>query len=142
MVYLGNRPGGKGWIFMCRPNNVIFSAAQATFNESLYLKCPKTSVRPYTRLQPPAPVTPHPYHCDDGNCQVPHNKDDDEGSTEPTANTYKGKGKEKAHDANHEETSAPAPHPPSPKPVGPVPLRCLCTLWYNPAALSVKEKYQ
>jgi hypothetical protein len=53
MVYLGNHPGGKGWIFMRGPNNVIFSAAQATFDESLYPKCPKANVRPYTRLQTP-----------------------------------------------------------------------------------------
>jgi hypothetical protein len=121
MVYLGNHPGGKGWIFMRGPNNVIFSAAQATFDESIYPKCPKSSVRPYTRLQTPAPVTPHPCHCDDGNCQnqVPHIEDDDEEDTEPTTSTHKGK--ERARDANPEETSAPAPRPPSPKPAGPVP---------------------
>ena len=121
MVYLGNHPGGKGWIFMCRPNNVIFSATQATFDESMYPKCPRTSVRPYTRLQTPAPVTPHPCHCDDGNCQnqVPHIEDDDEGETRPTTSTHKGK--EKACNADPEETSAQAPRPPSPKPAGPVP---------------------
>jgi hypothetical protein len=120
MVYLGNHPGGKGWIFMRGPNNVIFSAAQATFDESIYPKCPKSSVRPYTRLQTPAPVTPHPCHCDDGNCQnqVPHIEDDDEDDTGPVEKTRKGK--ERARDANPEETSAPAPRPPSPKPAGPV----------------------
>jgi hypothetical protein len=103
------------------PNNVIFSTAQATFDESIYLKCPKLSVRPYTRLQTPALVTPHPCHCDDGNCQnqIPHVEDSDEGDTGPATNTYKGK--ERARDVNPEETSAPAPRPPSPKPAGPVP---------------------
>jgi hypothetical protein len=103
------------------PNNVIFSATQATFDESIYLKCLKSSVRPYTRLQTPAPVTPHPCHCDDGNCQnqVPHIEDDDEGDTGPTTSTYKGK--ERARDANPDETSAPAPRPQTPKPAGPVP---------------------
>jgi transposase InsO family protein len=119
MVYLGNHPGGKGWIFMRGPNNIIFSAAQATFDESLYPKCPKASVRPYTRLQTPAPTTPHPCHCDDGNCQVPHNEDDDD-ETDPIFRTSKGKGKERARDANLEETSALTPHPPSPKPAEPV----------------------
>ena len=121
MVYLSNHPGGKGWIFMRGPNNVIFSTAQATFDESIYPKCPKTSVRPYTRLQTPAPVTPHPCHCDDGNCHVPYNEDDDEAGTGPITNTYTKKGKERARDANPEETSAPAPRPSSPTPVGPVP---------------------
>jgi hypothetical protein len=122
MTYLGNHPGGKGWIFMRGPNNIIFSAAQATFDESLYPKCPKASVRPYTRLQTPAPVTPHPCHCDDGNCQVPHGEDNDQNETSPVTRTSKGKGKERARDANPEETSAPAPRSPSPKPVEPVSL--------------------
>ena len=122
MVYLGNHPRGKGWIFMRGPNNIIFSAAQATFDESIYPKCPKSSVWPYTRLQTPAPVIPHPYHCDDRNCQEQGSniEDDDEG-TGPATSTYKGKGKERARDANPEETSAPAPRSPSPKPAGPVP---------------------
>jgi hypothetical protein len=118
MTYLGNHPRGKGWIFMCGPNNVIFSAAQATFDESLYLKCPKASVRPYTRLQTPAPTTPHPCHCDDGNCRVPHNEDDDQGGTGPETDIHKEKGKERARDANPEEASVPAPRLPSPTPVG------------------------
>jgi hypothetical protein len=116
MVYLGNHPGGKGWIFMRGPNNVVFSAAQATFDESLYPKCPKASVRPYTRLQTPAPMTPHPCHCDDESCRVPHSEDDDQNETGPSTRASKGKGKERARDANPEETSALAPHPPSPKP--------------------------
>jgi hypothetical protein len=119
MVYLGNHPGGKGWIFMRGPNNVIFSAAQATFDESIYPKCPKTSVRPYTRLQTPAPVTPHPCHCDDGNCQVPHNEDDDQRTLAHYQNL---RVKERREPVTRilEETSAPAPRPPSPKPVEPV----------------------
>ena len=39
MTYLGTHPGGKGWIFMRSPNNVIFSAAQATFDEAFFPKC-------------------------------------------------------------------------------------------------------
>jgi hypothetical protein len=64
---------------------------------------------------------PHPCHRDDRDCQdqIPNNEEDDEVGTEPTTNTYKGK--ERARDANPEETSALAPCPSSPKPVGPVP---------------------
>ena len=34
MVFLGMHSGGKGYIFMRGPNNIIFSAAHATFDES------------------------------------------------------------------------------------------------------------
>ena len=34
MVYLRTHPGGKGWIFMHGPNSTVFSAAQATFNDT------------------------------------------------------------------------------------------------------------
>jgi hypothetical protein len=142
MVYLGNHPRGKGWIFMRGPNNIVFSAAQATFDESIYPKCPKSSVRPYTRLQTPTPVTPHPCHCDDGNCQnqVPHIEDDDEGGTEPITSTHKGK--ERARDANPEETSAPAPRPPSPKPAGPVLLRRPCVHQSRHAAQRARKRFR
>ena len=40
MTYLGTHPGGKGWIFMRSPNNVIFLAVQATFDEAFFPKCP------------------------------------------------------------------------------------------------------
>ena len=42
MTYLGTHPGGKGWLFMCSPNNVIFSAAQATFDEAFFPKYPSS----------------------------------------------------------------------------------------------------
>ena len=40
MTYLGTAPGGKGWIFMRAPNNIIFTAVQAIFDESMFPKCP------------------------------------------------------------------------------------------------------
>ena len=40
MTYLGNAPGGKGWKFMRAPNNIIFTSAHATFDETLFPKCP------------------------------------------------------------------------------------------------------
>ena len=44
MTYLGTAPGGKGWIFMRTPNNVVFTAAQAIFNESMFPKCPTSKM--------------------------------------------------------------------------------------------------
>jgi len=75
MTYLGSHPGGKGWIFMRRPNNVIFSTAQAIFDESIFPKCPKSKVRvPNTRLQTPAPT---PQKCAGENCQCPLRLEDE-----------------------------------------------------------------
>ena len=68
MVFLGMHSGGKGYIFMCGPNNVIFSAAHATFNESLFPRCPKKTLQNNTRLQEVAPpVAP----CGGDNCHCP-----------------------------------------------------------------------
>ena len=44
MTYLGTAPGGKGWIFMRAPNNIVFTAAQAIFNKSMFPKCPASKV--------------------------------------------------------------------------------------------------
>ena len=71
MVYLGNHHGGKGWIFMRSPNNIIFSAAQAIFDESLFPKCPKANIRAYTRLQTPAPPPSSCTKNGNGDCQCP-----------------------------------------------------------------------
>ena len=65
MTYLGTAPGGKGWVFMRAPNNIVFTAAQAIFDESMFPKCPALKVRPSTRLQTPAPP---PTVCPDGKC--------------------------------------------------------------------------
>ena len=55
MTYLGNAPGVKGWLFMRSPNNILFTAAQATFDETFFPRCPKAVRQPTTRLQTPAP---------------------------------------------------------------------------------------
>ena len=65
MTYLGTAPGGKGWIFMRTPNNIVFTAAQAIFDESMFPKCPALKMRPSTRLQSPVPP---PMVCPDGKC--------------------------------------------------------------------------
>src|ERR1700753_1011293 len=97
MTYLGNHPGGKGWIFMCGPNNIIFSAAQATFDEAFFPKCPKSERRKYTRLQTPAPS---PNNCpkdSDCQCLLPtgNGSDDDQPGHMPKPTE---KGKERAHE--------------------------------------------
>jgi hypothetical protein len=55
MIYLGNQPGGKGWIFMRGPNNIVFTAAHATFDETLFPRCPAADKQRNTWLQTPAP---------------------------------------------------------------------------------------
>ena len=110
MTYLGNHPGRKGWIFMRGPNNIIFSAAQATFDESYFPKCPTTSVRHNTRLQTPAP-RPTPCSCTkDKDCQCPlpgdNGGEDDKPQNCPKKPSPSYKGKERAQDPEKEE---PAP---------------------------------
>ena len=46
MTYLGVAPGGLGnHLFMRSPNNVLFTAAQALFDEYLFPRCPTSSAR-------------------------------------------------------------------------------------------------
>ena len=40
MTFLGYSQGTKGYLFMRGPNNVLFTAVQALFNETLFPKCP------------------------------------------------------------------------------------------------------
>ena len=53
MVYLGVGPGGHNHKFMRLPNNVIFTAAQALFDEHLFPKCPGHDTK--RQRQPMAP---------------------------------------------------------------------------------------
>jgi len=50
MVFLGMHSGGKGYIFVRRPNNIVFSAAHATFDKSLFPRCPKKTLQNNTSL--------------------------------------------------------------------------------------------
>ena len=116
MTYLGTHPGGKGWIFMRGPNNVVFSAAQAIFDESAFPKCPKQGTTQNTRLRVQAP-TPSPHH-NDGNHSPPSGEelagDEDE---IPTPNPPTSKGKERAQDPLAVEQPPAAPSVPTPAPV-------------------------
>ena len=40
MTFIGHSEGTKGYIFMRSPNNVVFTAVKALFDEQLFPKCP------------------------------------------------------------------------------------------------------
>jgi Reverse transcriptase (RNA-dependent DNA polymerase) len=48
MIFIGIVEGTKGYIFMRSPNNVVFTAIQALFDEKLFLKCPTMHHLGYT----------------------------------------------------------------------------------------------
>ena len=48
MTFLGYPQGTKGYLFMRGPNNVLFTAVQALFNETLFPKCPDMCRLRYT----------------------------------------------------------------------------------------------
>jgi hypothetical protein len=54
MTFIGYLQETKGYLFMRLPNNVLFTAIQALFNETLYPKCPDMRRLGYT----PAPDPP------------------------------------------------------------------------------------
>ena len=53
MTFLGYPQGTKGYLFMRGPNNVLFTAVQALFDETLLLKCPDMHHPGYTPVAPP-----------------------------------------------------------------------------------------
>ena len=77
MMYLGNAPGVKGWLFMHRPNNILFTAAQATFDETFFPRCPKAIRWPTTRLQTPAPPPNQCFKDRTCHCSPPGNEEED-----------------------------------------------------------------
>jgi hypothetical protein len=54
MTFIGYPQDIKGYLFMRLSNNVLFTAVQALFNKTLYLKCPDMHCPEYT----PAPDQP------------------------------------------------------------------------------------
>jgi hypothetical protein len=48
MTFIGIVKGTKGYIFMRSPNNLVFTAIQALFDETLFLKCPTMHRLGYT----------------------------------------------------------------------------------------------
>ena len=53
MTFIGYPQGTNRWMFMRGPNNVIFTAAQALFDETLFLKCPDMHWLGYTPVADP-----------------------------------------------------------------------------------------
>ena len=52
MTFLGYPQGTKGYLFMRGPNNVLFMAVQALFDETSFLKCPDMHHPGYTPVAP------------------------------------------------------------------------------------------
>jgi hypothetical protein len=50
MIFLGFKPGMKGFRFMRLPNNIIFMGATAIFDENLFPKCEKPSIPDVTTI--------------------------------------------------------------------------------------------
>ena len=40
MMYIGIVPGDHGNIFMCLPENMVFTSVHVNFNKNLFLQCP------------------------------------------------------------------------------------------------------
>ena len=53
MTFIGYPGGTKGYLFMRSPNNVLYTAVQALFDETLYLKCPDMHRPGFTPFMPP-----------------------------------------------------------------------------------------
>ena len=53
MIFLGCPQGIKGYLFMRGLNNVLFTAVQALFDETLFPKCPDMHRPRYTPVAPP-----------------------------------------------------------------------------------------
>ena len=41
MTFIGYSDGLKGYLFMRSPNNVVFTAVKALFDETMFPKCPE-----------------------------------------------------------------------------------------------------
>jgi len=57
---------------MCGPNNIVFSTAHTTFNESMFLRCPKNTPQNNTWLQEVAPCGSNKNDC---HCPIPDDED-------------------------------------------------------------------
>ena len=114
MTYLGNAPGGKGWKFMHIPNNIIFTSAHATFDETLFPKCPLAIRRQNTRVHSPAPnplraLCLGPSTCGKGkkHCHCPPPVDEDP-NLEPSSSLADKKGKGRAPSPVDEPDTTPS----------------------------------
>jgi len=51
MSFIGYTNGTKGFKFMRKPNNIIFQAVTALFDEKIFLFCPDMQSPGYTPIQ-------------------------------------------------------------------------------------------
>ncbi|THH23200.1 hypothetical protein EUX98_g7976 [Antrodiella citrinella] len=117
MIYLGVAEGIKGFKFMCQPNNVIFTAITAVFDEEMFPRCPDQRRRNTTRIgqdnQPadtPLDIPP----------EVDANDDDDAPAPRPHHTHHLSQRDEgRDHDGDHDGAAAPNPPPPPPPPEEP-----------------------
>ncbi|THH27330.1 hypothetical protein EUX98_g6847 [Antrodiella citrinella] len=117
MIYLGVAEGIKGFKFMRQPNNVIFTAITAMFDEEMFPRCPDQRRRNTTRIgqdnQPadiPLDIPP----------EVDADDDDDAPAPRPHHTHHLPQRDEgRDHDGNHDGAAAPNPPPPPPPPEEP-----------------------
>ena len=50
MTFIGFADGIKGYLFMRSPNNVVFTAVKALFDENMFPKCPEMKQQGYTPI--------------------------------------------------------------------------------------------
>ncbi len=112
MIYLGVAPGDHGNIFMCLPNNVLYTSAHALFDESMCPKCADRNKRLLT-------------HLPDVNPDAPLGSDDEEEPHyAPQKSPRKGKGKAQNDTPVLLQPMEHTPNlPPDLPEVGPAPLR-------------------
>ncbi|PIL29084.1 hypothetical protein GSI_09132 [Ganoderma sinense ZZ0214-1] len=108
MIYLGVGAGNHNHKFMRLPNNVIFTAAQALFDESLFPKCSHEKKR-QGQQSVPEPVEP----VDQATTPSLLPDDGDEPCRPPSKPSTKGKGK--ARDVAPAPALAVPPVPPQPR---------------------------
>ena len=60
MIYIGIAPGKHGNIFMCLPNNIVFTFVHADFNESLFPRCSNRFRQPQIPLESNTLPSPNP----------------------------------------------------------------------------------
>ena len=69
MIFLGYQDSVKGFIFMCLPNNILFTGATALFDKSLFPKCPEGRLRgfiPVEGIPTDDPTNEEPIPLEDG----------------------------------------------------------------------------
>ncbi|KAI0357253.1 hypothetical protein OH77DRAFT_1384308, partial [Trametes cingulata] len=109
MTYIGIPPGGMGFRFMRAPNNVIFTAAHALFDENMFPKCSANKRQRTSRVNEPADEPSN------DNPTLPGNLNDDDDNRRPPRHHPNPQGQEQEHDdAPQPQPEARVPSPPPP----------------------------